>query len=120
VRLHRRRQDRRGGAGVRGLDAAMEDSAPEASLINLVDLMLVFAVGLMLALSVRTGQLASNSSQPDAANRLNAPQRMKTTGQPQAGSGTRIGSAYRLANGEIVYVPESSSPAESAPPTPAK
>jgi hypothetical protein len=102
---------RHASSAARLLDAGREDSAPELSLINLVDLMLVFAVGLMLAVASHTNPLtasSSDSSAVDTSQKLSTPQKMKLTGEPQTGAGTRIGSAYRLPSGEIVYVPESS------------
>lgn len=97
----RRRGRRRGHVPADLLHHSAEESAPELSLVNLVDLMLVFAVGLMLALvhqSAATEQVAG--SKPVST------QRMKLVGEPQKGSGMRVGTAYRLEGGEIIYVPD--------------
>lgn len=102
------------------LEDANEDHAPELSLLNLVDLMLVFAVGLLLAIASYYG-LRDLMLEPEAVvvvhrsgtddmemiiKRSDRVERMRMTPKSINGQGTRIGIAYRLNSGEIVYVPE--------------
>jgi hypothetical protein len=101
-----------------------DDGAPELSLLNLVDLMLVFSVGLMMALVSYYG-LHDLVFEPQAVVTVKSPgrkemeliikkpdkiERMRLTQENLDGQGVRIGTAYRLNSGEIVYVPESDPP----------
>ena len=109
-------------------DGGRDDAAPELSLLNLVDLMLVFAVGLMLALGSYYGLrevmlekkaaiVVKQPGQRDMELIVKTPdriERMRLSQDALKGEGVRIGAAYRLSSGEIVYVPE----AEDAPPLP--
>jgi hypothetical protein len=102
------------------LAGGSEDAAPELSLLNLVDLMLVFAVGLLLAIVSYYG-LKEVMLEKEATMVVSQPgrqeievirktaskvERMRLTQQSLDGEGVRIGIAYRLTSGEIVYVPE--------------
>jgi hypothetical protein len=40
----------------------------------------------------------------------------KVTDRSLSGAGTRLGTAYRLANGQVVYVPEGETPSAAAAP----
>jgi hypothetical protein len=116
------------------LGRGKDDGAPEFALLNLVDLMLVFAVGLMVARvsyrglnDVAFAQAATAVvSTPDdqgleiIVKRPDRIERMKLTEDSLSGQGTRIGSAYRLASGEIVYVPETSEAPDARQPSPAR
>jgi hypothetical protein len=101
----------------------LEDD-PLSGLANFVDVMLVFAVGLMLAivtyyslselLSEEEITLIKNPNKPNmeiikkTAEKL---EKYKITTQEIGGEGQRIGVVYRLKTGEMVYVPEE--PSES-------
>jgi hypothetical protein len=93
---------------------------PLAGVANLFDVSIVFIVGLMLTLfSVyRMGDLMDSNSEVTMVKtnaqgereiivkkgtQINA---YKVTGKTAAGEGERLGTAYRLANGQIIYVPE--------------
>jgi hypothetical protein len=93
---------------------------PLSGVANLFDASIVFAVGLMVALiqTFSLAQLLDPDSQftiirKDAAgfteiiekNRQEVKVR-RTTNEKKAGEGTRLGVAYQLPDGSIVYVPE--------------
>jgi hypothetical protein len=42
--------------------------------------------------------------------RGNKIEKLKATGEKGAGAGKRLGTAFRLENGEVVYVPEGNQP----------
>ncbi len=103
-------------------DAAEED--PLAGIANLFDVSIVFIVGLMITLfSVyRMGDLVDADSEvtmvkTDAQGRREIIVKKGTeitayelSGEMTEGDGERLGTAYRLANGQIVYVPEDGNP----------
>lgn len=107
------------------LDSGSDDTAPELSLLNLVDLMLVFAVGLMLAIvsyyglgrlllepdAVAVVRTAGSDEMEVIVKKPDRVERMRMTQKSIDGQGVRIGIAYRLDSGEIVYVPENAAPA---------
>src|SRR5215831_9060166 len=85
---------------------------PAASLLNLFDVWIAFAVAILLA-------MVSYYNRPEAAGARNAAseleklaqegikvERYRPTNDKLSGEGERLGTAYRLANGEVVYVPE--------------
>ncbi|MFO0755264.1 MAG: DUF2149 domain-containing protein [Byssovorax sp.] len=92
-----------------------EDDDPLSGMVNMFDLAIVFAVGLIVALVVATrgGKVAFG---PDAKpSELTIPEgeklkKYKVSNDKGKGPGSRIGTAYRLPNGEIIYVPEGGSP----------
>lgn len=102
------------------LDGRSDEHAPELSLLNLVDLMLVFAVGLMLAIVSYYGlrdlvlerEAVAVVTRPGSeemeiiVKKPDRVERMRMTPRSINGEGVRIGIAYRLNSGEIVYVPE--------------
>ena len=89
----RRASDRFGGDG----------DDPAAGLVNLFDLWMVFAVAVLLtAVGV---DVASSREEVDEASRP-LDERLQPTGRDLEGRGERLGVAYRLAAGEVVYVPE--------------
>lgn len=102
---------RRTGLGRHG---RIEDSAgdPLDGLVNLFDIGVVLAVafliaGLGLTLDQRTHQLQKRSSTPQHAQTLPAP----TSSAPAAsGHGRAVGTVYRLANGQLVYVQKKPKP----------
>ena len=99
-------------------EIAEED--PLAGVANLFDVSIVFIVGLMLTLfSVyRMGDLMDANSEVTMVKTNAQGEReiivkkgtqitaYKVTGKTAAGDGERLGTAYRLANGQIIYVPE--------------
>jgi hypothetical protein len=100
-------------------DEPMEED-PLAGIANLFDVSVVFIVGLMITLfSVyRMGDLVDANSQVTMVKTNAAGEReiivkegtkitaLKVTGKTAAGDGERLGTAYRLADGQIIYIPE--------------
>jgi hypothetical protein len=99
-------------------DPGEED--PLAGIANLFDVSVVFIVGLMISLfSVyRMGDLVDPDSEVTMV-RTNAQGQQeiivkkgteitayRLSGETTTGDGERLGTAYRLANGQIIYVPE--------------
>jgi hypothetical protein len=102
--------------------AVLEDD-PLAGLINLFDLWMVFSIALLLALvsnMQQSGRVFRDIAAPGsnvadsiekrlervdpAAQRL---ERFRPGSDELTGEGERLGTAYRLKSGEVVYVPES-------------
>jgi len=98
---------------------------PLAGIANLFDVSIVFIVGLMITLfSVyRMGDLVDAGSDVTMV-KTNAQGKREIivkkgtsitayemSGEMSEGNGERLGTAYRLANGQIVYVPEDGNPA---------
>jgi len=65
---------------------------------------LVFTIALVMALAAR----AVNS--PLDLRRSERLERYRPTRETVTGQGTRLGTAYRLPNGDVVYVPEETEP----------
>ena len=103
-------------------DEPMEED-PLAGIANLFDVSIVFIVGLMITLfSVyRMGDLVDASSEVTMVKTNAAGEQeiivkkgtaitaYKVTGKTAAGDGERLGTAYRLADGQIIYIPEADS-----------
>jgi len=92
-------------------DSALDDD-PLAGLVNLFDLWMVFSIALLLAL-VAASRLPefSQSVQDSRADALPAKESSKleqyrVSNEKLTGEGQRLGTAYRLKNGEVVYVPD--------------
>ena len=99
-------------------EPAEED--PLSGVANLFDVSVVFIVGLMITLfSVyNMGDLVDAKSEVTMVKTNASGQKeiivkkgqtitaYKVTGQTGQGDGERLGTAYRLANGQIIYVPE--------------
>lgn len=97
-----------------------EDNDPLSGMANLFDVAMVFAVALMVAFVVRmkmteflTSQdvtFVKNAGQKDMeiiVKKDNKITRYKSHQNTRGeGKGTRVGVAYRLENGDIIYVPE--------------
>lgn len=98
-----------------------EDLDPSAGLVNLFDVAMVFAVALMVALVsyLHLGELITGEDLTYVKNPGQADMEIITRrdgriekysasqGGPSSGTpGRRVGTAYELDNGEIVYVPE--------------
>ena len=114
----RSRQFLRAGGG--------EDNDPLLGLINLFDASMVLVVAMLLSL-IAKGNIAdmaarlshqdvtivTNPGKPDmemVIKRGNKIEKLKATGEKGAGAGKRLGTAFRLENGEVVYVPEGNQP----------
>jgi hypothetical protein len=108
-------------------DAQEED--PLSGIANLFDVSVVFIVGLMISLFsiYRMGDLVDAKSEVTMV-KTNAQGEQeiivkkgtkitayKITGKTTTGNGERLGTAYRLSNGQIIYVPEHESGAPDAP-----
>lgn len=92
---------------------------PAAGLLNLFDVWIAFAAALLLA-TLSYGQLSAKPKQAtaDADGKATAPDREAVEKQHRqivhyrisekkaGGDGERLGIAYRLKNGEVIYVPE--------------
>jgi hypothetical protein len=85
-------------------------------LINLFDIWMVFVVALLLAF-VQAGVLipsaaksaAADRSEPafeDMRSRKAQVTKMRITKEKLTGEGQRLGTAYRLKSGQVVYVPD--------------
>lgn len=101
-------------------EEGISDEDPMAGVSNLFDIGLVFIVGLVLTLftAYRLQDLFSETSRftmlkqsqdgrmeiiTKDAKEIRA---MKITAEEAKGMGTRLGTAYRLQDGSMVYVPE--------------
>ena len=99
-------------------EIAEED--PLSGIANLFDVSVVFIVGLMMTLfSVyRIGDLMDAKSEVTMVKTNAQGEReiivkkgtkitaYKVTGKTTIGNGERLGTAYRLSNGQVIYVPE--------------
>lgn len=93
-----------------------ENEDPLAGVANLFDIALVFVVALLIALFVRL-PLASNERSDASTSANSQAESVPTEGQSLAryqignrqagGKGKRLGIAYQLDNGEVIYVPQS-------------
>ena len=96
------------------------DEDPLAGLANIFDVAVVFIVGLMISLfSVyRIGDLMDPTSEVTLVKTNSQGLRevivkkgkeitaYELTGETLGGDGERLGTAYRLADGQIIYVPD--------------
>ena len=92
-----------------------EDHDPMAVLTNLFDVAMVFAVALMVALTEMFSQedftVVKNpgTEQMEIITKKGEKIEKYTPSEDQSGKnsrGKRVGTAYQLENGEIIYVPE--------------
>ncbi len=89
------------------------DEDPTAGLVNLFDIWMVFAVALLLAF-VQAGLLRAKDSDTQSAGHATETvqfdtvkvTQMRVTEDRLTGQGRRLGTAYRLQSGEVVYVPD--------------
>jgi len=104
---------------------------PLAGIANLFDVSVVFIVGLMISLfsvyrmgdlvdpdtevtMVKTNAAGESEVIVKKGTQIDA---FRVTGEKAAGDGERLGTAYRLANGQIIYVPDAPArPEEGASP----
>ena len=110
---------------------AEDDDDPMLSAVNLVDVFLVLGVALLTAVAVQTQTSANesvtiirNAGQPDmevVVREQGKEVRFKGAGSAAQGQGVRAGVAYKLEDGNIVYIPETgAAPAEAGVADPAK
>lgn len=100
---------------------AEDDENPLAGLVNLFDVAMVFAVALMVAFAIQTRltefltaedvSYVKNAGTPEmeiVVKKENKVTRYKadTENAEGTGKGVRVGTAYRLESGEVIYVPE--------------
>lgn len=95
---------------------AEDDDDPMLSAVNLVDVFLVLVVALLTAVAVQTQTSAHesvtiirNAGQPDmevVVREQGKEVRFKGAGSAAQGQGVRAGVAYKLEDGNIVYIPE--------------
>ena len=96
-----------------------DDFDPRETLVNLFDVAMVFAVALMVAFVIRSQMtelltsedvtFVKNAGKPDMeiiVKKDNKVTRYKSDKSTGTGRGERVGIAYRLESGEIIYVPE--------------
>jgi hypothetical protein len=96
-----------------------EDINPVTGLLNLFDAAMVFAVALMVAFAIQSRMTefltaedvtyVKNAGKPDMeiiVKKDNKVSRYKSDRSSGSGKGERVGIAYRLETGEIIYVPE--------------
>lgn len=100
-----------------------EDDDPLAGMANLFDVAMVFAVALLVALVLSynmpemlddqsTVTLVKNPGTPDMeiiVKDQNEITVLNMTDQVSGGQGTKMGTAYRLENGQVIYVPDDES-----------
>ena len=100
--------------------AGLSDNDPLTGIANLFDLGLVFIVGLLLALfgsyhledllrqdsHVTITKESSNGEMEIITKKGTKIEAIKVTKDTAKGEGQRLGVAYRLTNGSMVYVPE--------------
>ena len=116
-------------------EPAEED--PLAGVANLFDASIVFIVGLMITLfsvynmgDLMNGQSEVTMVKTDARGRQEiivkkgqSIKAYKLSGATGTGNGERLGAAYRLANGQIIYVPDAAGGKSGTPasaPAPAR
>lgn len=97
-----------------------EDEDPLAGIANLFDVSVAFIVALLIALFTLfsaaelldpTSNVTLVKQNEDGSMEIITKQQEqikveKVTDQTLSGQGTRLGVAYKLANGQVVYVPE--------------
>lgn len=97
-----------------------QDDDPGAGLLNLFDVWIAFAAALLLAL-VGARQISAEQARQDSSKEsaeenkehLESIQqqkvkmeRYKVSDKKLRGEGERLGTAYRLQSGEVIYVPD--------------
>ena len=96
-----------------------EESDPMANLVNLFDAAMVFAVALMVAFAIRSRMTefltaedatfvknAGKDNMEIIVKKNNKITRYKSEKSTGSGRGRRVGIAYQLESGEVIYVPE--------------
>ena len=88
---------------VRRREDSPDSDDPAAGLVNLFDLWMVFAVAVLLT---TIGVSGARLQEWDGDSLPLEDEPLEASGRSLEGEGTRLGIAYRLTSGEIVYVPE--------------
>ena len=96
-----------------------EDSDPISGLVNLFDAAMVFAVALMVAFAIQSRMTefltsedatfvknAGKENMEIIVKKKNKITRYKSEKSTGSGRGRRVGIAYQLESGEVIYVPE--------------
>ena len=96
-----------------------EELDPMGSLVNLFDVAMVFAVALMVAFVIQSRMTefltaedatfvknAGKKNMEIIVKKNNKISRYKSEQNSGSGKGRRVGIAYQLENGEVIYVPE--------------
>ena len=78
------------------------DSDPMGTVANLFDVAMVFAVALMVALVTRFNMMEIITKEGQEIKRYTPSEEQETSGK----RGKKVGVAYQLESGEIIYVPE--------------
>ena len=104
------RDRRRARRARRGLALASTDEDPLTGLANLFDAGMVFALALLVSL-ISYNRLPDSASEgtpqlEDLQHQGRLLERFRVSNEELQGEGQRLGTAYRLKNGEVVYVPE--------------
>lgn len=100
------------------VEPAEED--PLAGVANLFDVSIVFIVGLMITMfsvynmgdlinaesEVTMVKTDANGQQEIIVKKGETITAYKLSGETGKGDGTKLGTAYRLANGQVIYVPD--------------
>ena len=99
--------------------AGPEESDPMANLVNLFDAAMVFAVALMVAFAIQSRMTefltaedatfvknAGKDNMEIIVKKKNKITRYKSEKSTGSGRGRRVGIAYQLESGEVIYVPE--------------
>jgi hypothetical protein len=100
----------------------LADEDPAAGLLNLFDVWIAFAAALLLAMVSYTSvpELMNGKSNVTVIKNPGAAdmeiiekkgvkiERYRATSEKLSGEGQKLGTAYRLRSGEVVYVPEGS------------
>ena len=95
-------------------DCLVEDD-PLAGLINLFDVWMVFSIALLLALvaclrlphTVSDGMAKATAAAVEpVSSRSQKMPHYRVSRDEMSGEGVRLGTAYRLKSGDVVYVPE--------------
>jgi hypothetical protein len=105
---------------------AEDDDDPMLSAVNLVDVFLVLVVALLAAVAVQSQQQAQdqnvtiirNAGEPNmeiVVRKDGKEVKFKGNGGSTQGEGVRAGVAYKLKDGNIMYVPELSDKAGEKP-----
>ena len=101
--------------------SGLSDNDPMSGVANLFDVGLVFIVGLLMALfgayhmedllkedsEVTITKMSANGDMEIIIKKGKKIEAMKVTKEKAKGRGQRLGVAYRLEDGSMVYVPES-------------
>ena len=99
--------------------STQEEGDPMSNLVNLFDAAMVFAVALMVAFAIQSRMTefltaedatfvknAGKDNMEIIVKKKNKITRYKSEKSSGSGRGRRVGIAYQLESGEVIYVPE--------------